>query len=78
MSKVELTDALKQGTRIATGGRMTGSRDVLVVAEIALAVTLVSAAGLLIKGFAALQNVALGFGPKTCWLCEQPSPDLSR
>jgi putative ABC transport system permease protein len=64
-SRVELSDALKQGgTRIANGGRMVGIRGVLVVAEIALAVTLVSAAGLLIKSFVALHNVALGFRPE--------------
>ena len=65
VSKVELSDALKQGgTRIATGGRMIGIRGVLVVAEVALAVTLVSAAGLLLKSFVALHNVALGFHPE--------------
>ena len=64
-SKIDLTDALKQGaTRIAAGGRMIGIRGVLVIVEIALAVTLVSAAGLLIKSFVALHNVALGFRPQ--------------
>jgi predicted permease len=65
VSKVELSDALKQGgTRITTGGGIIGIRSVLVVAEVALAVTLVSAAGLLIKSFVALHNVALGFRPE--------------
>jgi putative ABC transport system permease protein len=65
VSKVELSDALKQGgTRITTGGGIIGIRGVLVVAEVALAVTLVSAAGLLIKSFVALHNVALGFRPE--------------
>jgi putative ABC transport system permease protein len=65
VSKVELSDALKQGgTRITTGGGTIGIRGVLVVAEVALAVTLVSAAGLLIKSFVALHNVALGFRPE--------------
>jgi len=65
VSKVELNDALKQGgTRIATGGRMIGIRGVFVVAEVALAVTLVSAAGLLTKSFVALHHVALGFRPE--------------
>jgi predicted permease len=64
-SKVELSDALKQGaTRLAAGGRVVGIRGVLVVAEIALAVTLVSPAGLLMKSFLALHNVALGFRPE--------------
>jgi putative ABC transport system permease protein len=62
-SKVELSDALKQGSTRIAGGR-AGIRGALVVAEIALAVTLVSAAGLLIKSFVALHNVALGFRPE--------------
>jgi putative ABC transport system permease protein len=63
-SKVELNDALKQGgTRIASGGRMASIRGLLVVVQIALAVTLVCASGLLIKSFVALHNVALGFQP---------------
>lgn len=64
-SKINLGDALKQrGTSIASGGRVAGIRRILVVAEIALAVTLVSAAGLLIKSFVALHDVALGFRPE--------------
>ena len=64
-SKIELSDALKQGgTRIAIGSRVTGIRGFLVVAEVALAVMLVATAGLLIKSFVALHNVALGFQPE--------------
>ncbi|MGH9673891.1 MAG: ADOP family duplicated permease [Bryobacteraceae bacterium] len=64
-SRVDLSDALKQGaTRLVGGGGMVRMRGVLVVAEIALAVVLVSGAGLLIKSFVALQNVALGFRPE--------------
>lgn len=74
-SKIEVSDALKQaGTRITTGGRTIGIRGVLVVAEIALAVTLVSAAGLLMKSFVALQNVALGFRPENVLLMRATVP----
>jgi putative ABC transport system permease protein len=64
-SKIDLSDALKQGaTRLVGGGRMVRVRGEIVIAEIALAVMLVSGAGLLIKSFVALQNVALGFRPE--------------
>jgi predicted permease len=62
-SKVDLIDALKQaGARSVIGGGMVRFRGALVVAEIALAVALVSGAGLLIKSLVALHDVALGFG----------------
>jgi predicted permease len=64
-SKVDLNDALKRAsTRSVIGGGMTRVRRALVVVEIALAVVLVSAAGLLIKSFVALNNVALGYHPE--------------
>jgi predicted permease len=64
-SRVELSDALKQGgTRLVGGGGMVRMRGALVVAEITLAVALVSGAGLLIKSLVALHNVALGFRPE--------------
>jgi putative ABC transport system permease protein len=63
-SRVDLNDALKLGgTRSVIGGGMVRMRGALVVAEIALAVALLSGAGLLIKSFVALHNVALGFQP---------------
>jgi predicted permease len=64
-STVDFNYALKLGgTRPVTGRGMARFRGLLVVAEIALAVMLVSGAGLLIKSFVALHNVALGFHPE--------------
>jgi putative ABC transport system permease protein len=75
VSKIELNEALKQGgTRIAGGGRIAGIRGALVVAEIALAVTLVSGAGLLIKSFVALDSVALGFRPENVLIMRATVP----
>jgi putative ABC transport system permease protein len=83
-SKVELNDALKQGgAQIAGGGRMAGIRGLLVVVQIALAVTLVCASGLLIKSFVALNNVDLGFRPQNVLVMRAtvpapPSEDIER
>ena len=64
-SKVDLVDAVKQGgARSVVGGRMVRTRGVLVVSEIALAVVLLTGAGLLVKSLVALHNVDLGFQPE--------------
>ena len=74
-SKVGLNEALKQGsTRYVIGGGMVRMRGVLVVAEIALAVVLLSGAGLLIKSFVALHNVALGFRPENVLIMKTTVP----
>lgn len=74
-SKVDLNDALKQGTtRIVSGGRMVGIRGLLVVGEMALAVMLVCAAGLLMKSFIALHDVALGFRPENVLIMRATVP----
>jgi len=63
-SRVNLIDGLKQGgTRAVLGGRSVRTRGTLVVAEIALAVVLLTGAGLVIKSLMALHNVDLGFQP---------------
>ena len=63
-SRVDLIDALKQeGARSATSGRAIRTRGVLVVSEIALAVVLLTGAGLLMKSLMALHNVELGYQP---------------
>ena len=63
-SKVDLNHALKQGSgRAMSGTGASRMRGALVVAEVALSVILLAGAGLLLKSFVALNQVALGFRP---------------
>ena len=61
ISRTELTESLKSGSRGATHSGARRLRSVLVVSELALAVLLVSAAGLLIRSLWALSHVDPGF-----------------
>jgi predicted permease len=64
LSKTDLQGVLRDEGRGTTGGRRRNlTRNFLVVAQIALSMTLVIAAGLLMRSFVSLQNVALGFNP---------------
>jgi predicted permease len=77
-SKIDLNNALKQGVTRLVGSRgMVRTHGVLVVAEIALAVVLVSVAGLLIKSLVALDNVALGFRPENVLVMRATVPNPS-
>ena len=74
-SRVDLNDALKQGAaRAVVGGAAGRLRSGLVVAEVALSVMLLAAAGLLIKSFIALSNVTLGFHPEHVLVMETSVP----
>ena len=74
-SRLDLDDALKQGgARAAGAGRSSRLREALVVIEIALSVMLLAGAGLLMKSFVALNNVALGFRPERVLLMKASYP----
>ena len=73
-SRIDLSDALKQGGLRAAGGRAGRIRSALVAAEIAMSVILVAGAGLLLKSFVALHNVALGFRTENVLLMETAVP----
>jgi putative ABC transport system permease protein len=63
-SKIDLNHALKLGAARGTVGGGAGRiRGALVVAEIAISIVLLVGAGLLIRSFAALLKVDLGFNP---------------
>jgi putative ABC transport system permease protein len=73
-TRVDVNHALKQsGTRGAHG---VGSalRQGLVAAEVALSVVLLTGAGLLIRSFAELSNVALGFETRQVLVMETSKP----
>lgn len=72
-AKLNLNDILKQGGRSGSGGGHT-ARNTLVVAEIALAVVLLSVAGLLGRSFLALAAVNPGFQPAGVLLLETSLP----
>jgi putative ABC transport system permease protein len=76
-ARPELTEALKEGGRSSTQG--TGRnrlRNGLVIAEVALALVLLSGAGLLLKSFARLQNVNPGFNPRDALTFEVSLPKI--
>ncbi|MBO0721670.1 MAG: ABC transporter permease, partial [Blastocatellia bacterium] len=63
-SRPDLQDALKTGGRVAGGAARTRIRNVLVIAELTLAVVLLVGAGLLLKSLWRLLDVPLGFNPQ--------------
>jgi putative ABC transport system permease protein len=64
MARTSVNSALREGGRgNAIGFRRNRMRSVLVVGEVALAIILLSGAGLLIRSFYQLQGVGLGFDP---------------
>ncbi|HEY6465353.1 MAG TPA: ABC transporter permease [Candidatus Acidoferrales bacterium] len=63
-SHVNLTDTLKENSRVSSDGvRRNRLRSILVASEFALALTLLIAAGLMIRTFIALESVDPGFSP---------------
>ncbi|MFL6276642.1 MAG: ABC transporter permease [Blastocatellia bacterium] len=64
-AKLNLNELLKEGGRGGTGGaRQRRLRNVLVAAEVALALILMVGAGLLLRSFVKLQQIDPGFNPE--------------
>jgi putative ABC transport system permease protein len=64
-SSKQLTENLKEGRRGATSGAMHQRLlNLLVAAEVALAVVLLAGAGLMVRSFMSINGVAPGFNPK--------------
>src|SRR5882762_6373172 len=63
-TKLNLNESLKNGASSVSGGRRQHRlRGALVVLEVALALLLLTGSGLLLKSFAKLRTVELGFNP---------------
>jgi predicted permease len=69
-SRVDLNEPLRHGAGRLAGGAGSRAREVLVVAEIALAVVLVATGALLVRSLVALQQAPLGFEPANVLLME--------
>jgi putative ABC transport system permease protein len=75
-SKVELTEAMKEGGRASgTAGGRSRLRNGLVVAEIAVAIVVLVSAGLLLKTFRKLQQVDLGYDTRNVLTAAVEIPD---
>ena len=75
--KVDLTESLKEGGRGSTSSRRHNRmRNALVIGEVALALILLTGAGLLLKSFVKLENVSPGFNPRNVLTAEVSLPAL--
>jgi len=64
-TKLDLDQSLKEGARaVSSSRRQQRLRGTLVVVEVALALLLLAGSGLLLKSFANLRNLELGFNPE--------------
>ncbi|MEO8658890.1 MAG: ABC transporter permease [Bryobacteraceae bacterium] len=73
-TRIDLNDALKQAGGRTVGGRGGFARQSLVVAEVALSVILLTAAGLLLKSFVGLTQVDLGIHAENILAAEMDVP----
>ena len=77
-SKPNLNEALKEGGRSSSGSSARNKmRSVLVIAEVALAVVLVTASGLMFRSFVHLQRVNPGFNPENVLTLEIELPEAT-
>ncbi len=62
-SRVSLTEGLKEGSKGSRSAQASRGRKALVVTQVALAVVLISGAGILLRSFGSVQSLDLGFEP---------------
>jgi len=75
MARHDLVEPLKDSSRGISGGFRRGKlRSTLVVVEVALSLVLLTGAGLMMRTFAAIQQVDLGFNPNNILVARLPFP----
>jgi predicted permease len=74
-SGVNLTENLKEGARGSGGVGSTRGRRALVVVQVALAVVLITGAGLMLRSLASVQSVDLGFDAERIVVAAVSLPD---
>jgi putative ABC transport system permease protein len=74
-SRPDLNEALKEGGKGAGGLSRQRVRNLLVIAEVALALALLVGAGLMIRSFMRLQQVDLGFDPRNALILQIALPE---
>ena len=73
-SRADLVEALKDSGRASTSTSGGKTRNLLVVAEVALSAILLTGASLTVRGFVALHNVDVGFQPDRVLMVSLPLP----
>jgi len=74
-SKSDLHESLKEGGRTGTGVARRNLRNLLVIAEVAVALVLLIGAGLLIRSFLNVQRVDPGFNPEKMLVLQLSLPE---
>ena len=75
---MKVSETLKLGATATTGASRNQVRDLLAVTEIAAAVTLLVASGLVVKSFVQLSRADWGFNPESVLLFDVKSPNAHR
>jgi putative ABC transport system permease protein len=77
-TRLDVQTSLRRDGRTGAAPRATSASRVLAVAQVALAVVIVTAAGLLLKSFWRLRQVDLGFDTQHVLAAEVPLPSFDR
>ena len=77
ISRAELSESLKEGSRGSTGGRRSRwARSALVVSEVALSLVLLAGASLLLRSFVRVMTENMGFDPSNVLTMQVYLPEI--